>query len=97
MKTKSEPDKVLSKIFGSISRARILELLCTNLGRSFYQREIMFEIGLSLQPVQRELINLSELGIIEKKETKNRAYYQINPKSPFFKPLRGMIGSISEA
>jgi predicted transcriptional regulator len=43
------------------------------------------------------LINLSELGIIEKKETKNRAYYQINPKSPFFKPLREMIGSISEA
>ena len=75
------------KLFGSVSRARILELLLPNSGRTFYQREIMFETGLSLQPTQRELANLLDLGIVKKRETRNRVYYEINTLSPFFKPL----------
>ena len=75
------------KLFGSVSRARILELLLSNSGRTFYQREIMFETGLSLQPTQRELANLLDLGIVKKRETRDRVYYEINTLSPFFKPL----------
>ena len=75
------------KLFGSGSRARILELLLSNSGRTFYQREIMFETGLSLQPAQRELANLLDLGIIKKRETPDRVYYEINTQSPFFEPL----------
>ena len=97
MRTKSNSQEVLAKFFGSVSRARILDLLSTNFGRSFYQREIMFETGLSLQPVQRELNNLVELGIIKKKETNHRVFYQIDVNSPFFKPLGDIIGSVSEA
>jgi predicted DNA-binding transcriptional regulator len=75
------------KLFGSVSRARILELLLSNSGRTFYQREIMFETGLSLQPTRRELANLLDLGIVKKRETRDRVYYEINTLSPFFKPL----------
>ena len=77
----------MTKLFGSVSRARILELLLSNSGRTFYQREIMFEAGLSLQPAQRELANLVDLGIVKKKETRDRVYYEINALSPFFEPL----------
>ena len=77
----------MTKLFGSVSRARILELLLSNFGRTFYQREIMFETGLSLQPTQRELANLIDLGIVKKRETRDRVYYEINTLSPFFKPL----------
>jgi DNA-binding IclR family transcriptional regulator len=38
----------------------------------------MHETGLSLQTVQRELENLSHLGILKKRETKGRVYYQTN-------------------
>jgi hypothetical protein len=62
----------LAKLFGSISRARILSFLLANSGMNFYQREIMFETGLSLHPTQRELENLVDLEIVH---------------SPFFKPL----------
>jgi predicted transcriptional regulator len=79
--------EVLTKLFGSASRARILELLLSNSGRTFYQREIMFETGLSLQPTQRELANLLDLGIVKKRETRDRVYYEIDTLSPFFKPL----------
>ena len=87
MKSKTNPGEVLSRLFGSGSRARILELLLSNSGRAFYQREIMLEAGLSLQPAQRELANLLDLGIVKKKETRDRVYYEINALSPFFKPL----------
>ncbi len=87
MKSKTNPGEVLTKLFGSVSRTRILELLLPNSGRTFYQREIMFETGLSLQPTQRELANLLDLGIVKKRETRDRVYYEINTLSPFFKPL----------
>jgi len=47
----------------------------------------MYEAGLSLQPTQRELNNLLDLGIIRKRETHDKVYYEIDPHSPFFKPL----------
>lgn len=82
-----DPDEILTRLFGSASRARIIELLTSQPGRTFYQREIMYETGLSLHPTQRELKNLLDLDIIKKKETKDRVYYEINAHSPFFKPL----------
>jgi predicted transcriptional regulator len=51
------------------------------------RREIMYETGLSLQTVQRELSNLVELEILKKRETNARVYYRINTSSSLFKPL----------
>ncbi len=86
-KVQVDLEDMLAKLFGSVSRARILSFLLANSGMNFYQREIMFETGLSLQPVQRELGNLVDLGIVNKKQTHNRVYYEINTLSPLFKPL----------
>jgi predicted transcriptional regulator len=89
-----DPEEILSRLFGSVSRARILELLIWQTGRVFYQREIMYETGLSLQPTQRELKNLFDLGIIKRRETADKVYYEIDPLSPFFKPLCEICGSV---
>jgi predicted DNA-binding transcriptional regulator len=72
MKIKPEKEERVVKLFGSVSRARILSLLVAHAGRSFYQREIMYETDLSLRPVQRELMNLLALGIIGKQMANNR-------------------------
>jgi predicted transcriptional regulator len=88
-----DPDEILARLFGSVSRARILELLASQAGRVFYQREIMYEAGLSLQPTQRELQNLLDLGIIKKRETGDKVYYEMDPLSPFFEPLREICKS----
>ena len=82
-----DPEEILTRLFGSVSRARILEFLLSHAGRTFYQREIMFETGLTLHPAQRELKNLYDLGIIKKRETLDKVYYEIDPLSPFFRPL----------
>ncbi len=93
----AHPEEMLIKLFGSTSRARILVLFFSKSGQAYYQREIVFETGLSLQAVQRELVNLTELGILLKKETNARAYYQLNSASPFFKPLEGICRSIRKS
>jgi predicted transcriptional regulator len=92
MKDPSDQERVLTKLFGSVSRARILALLISRAGQQLYQREIMYQIGFPLQPVQRELQNLLDLGIVKKISTLNRVYYEINRSSPFFKPLREICG-----
>ena len=74
-KGEADPEQILNKLFGSVTRARILCLLYTFPGQSFYQREIMYETGLSLQTVQRELTNLVDLGIVKKHEMNARFYY----------------------
>ena len=93
MATVSDSDEILARLFGSVSRARILEFLVSQAGRAFYQREIMYETGLTLQPTQRELKNLFDLGIIKRRETADKVYYEIDSLSPFFKPLCEICGS----
>jgi len=100
MKKKADPQESLVKLFGSVSRARILEFLYAFSGQSFYQREIVFETGLALRAAQRELDNLAALGIVKMERTRSRVYYEINRSSPLFKPLReiclGFQGVISQ-
>jgi len=96
MKKKSDLEGNLVRFFGSTSRARILLFLYAHVGRTFYQREIMFETGLSLQTTQRELGNLADLGILKKQETSHKVYYQVNSASPLFKPLKEICSLSSE-
>jgi predicted transcriptional regulator len=88
MKNRDHTEEMAVKLFGSTSRPRILSLLLNHPQQTFYQREIMYETGLSLQTVQRELENLSRLRILKKRETKGRVYYQTNTTSPWFRPLK---------
>jgi predicted transcriptional regulator len=94
MKNGIESKEVLTKLFGSLSRARILGFLYGHAGQSFYQREIMYETGLSLQTVQRELNNLVDLEIVKKRETNARVYYEINASSPFFAPFQKICNMV---
>ena len=91
MKKGRDSEEFLIRLFGSGSRARILSFLYGHAGRSFYQREIMYETGLSLRPVQRELGNLVALGIVKRQEARNRVYYEVNCGSLLFNPLREIL------
>jgi predicted transcriptional regulator len=88
MKNRDHMEKMMIRLFGSTARPRILGLLLGRPQQTFYQREIMYETGLSLQAVQRELENLIRLGILKKRETKARVYYQIDVTSQWFRPLK---------
>jgi predicted transcriptional regulator len=96
MKNRSKPKEVLTRLFGSTSRVRVLALLMDRQGQQLYQREIMYEIDFPLQPVQRELQNLVDLGIVKEVRTRNRVYYEINTSSLFYQPLKVICGLMME-
>ncbi len=54
-------------------------------------RQIVRTIGLGLGPVQREIKQLTEAGVIRRSESGHQVYYQANPDSPLFKDLKSLI------
>jgi len=52
----------------------------------------MYETGLALRAVQRELQNLASLGIVKIQNTRNRVYYEIDHDSPLFGPFKEICG-----
>ena len=73
----------LEKLFGSKTRAKLLNLFFENSGKSYYVREITRVIDEQINSVRRELINLDSIGIIKNETFDNKIYYSANMKHPF--------------
>ncbi len=77
----------VEKLFGSKTRAKLLQLFFENPEKSFYVREMTRVIDEQINSVRRELINLENIGIIKNETFDNKIYYSANSKHPFTKPL----------
>ena len=75
------------KLFGSKTRAKLLNLFFENPEKSFYVREMTRVIDEQINSVRRELLNLESIGIIKNETFDNRIYYSANAKHPFTRPL----------
>ena len=69
----------VEKLFGSKTRAKLLQLFFENPTKSFYVREMTRVIG--------ELLNLESVGVIKNETFDNKIYYSANRKHPFYRPL----------
>lgn len=75
------------KLFGSKTRAKLLQLFFENPEKSFYVREMTRVIDEQINSVRRELLNLENIGIIKNETFDNKVYYSANSKHPFTRPL----------
>ena len=75
------------KLFGSKTRAKLLQLFFENPAKSFYVREMTRVIEEQINSVRRELNNLESIGIIKSETYDNKIYYSANVKHPFTRPL----------
>ena len=75
------------KLFGSKTRAKLLQLFFENPEKSFYVREMTRVIDEQINSVRRELNNLEGIGIIKSETFDNKIYYSANGKHPFTRPL----------
>ena len=75
------------KLFGSKTRAKLLQLFFSNPEKSFYVREMTRVIDEQINSVRRELNNLDGIGIIKSETFDNKIYYSANSKHPFTRPL----------
>jgi uncharacterized protein len=77
-------------LFGR-TRGAILALLYGRVDQSFYTREIAREVDASVGAVQRELENLSKVGLILRKSVGNQVFYQANRDAPTFSEMRALV------
>ncbi len=75
------------KLFGSKTRAKLLNLFFENPEKSFYVREMTRVIDEQINSVRRELLNLESIGVIKNETFDNKVYYSANTKHPFCRPL----------
>lgn len=96
-------ENVLSKLFGSNSRVKILKLFLLNPKQKFYVREVARNLDLQLNSVHRELANLLEIGLIVSREDdtvaekgakvakQDKKYYQVNESFVFYNELKALL------
>ena len=77
----------IEKLFGSKTRAKLLQLFLTSPRKSFYVREITRVIEEQINSVRRELTNLESIGVIKNETYDNKVYYSANQQHPFCRPL----------
>jgi predicted nucleotidyltransferase len=81
-------------LFGKTRRA-VLSLLYDHADDAFYLRQIVRATGAGLGPVQREMKQLVDAGIINRTVRGKQVFYQANPESPIFAELKSLIDRIS--
>ena len=78
-----ETNTPVEKLFGSKTRAKLLQLFFGNPTKSFYIREMTRVIDEQINSVRRELSNLESIGIIKNESFDNKVYYSANTKHPY--------------
>ena len=77
-------------LFGR-TRGAILALLYGQSDQSFYTRQIAREVDFSVGAVQRELENLSKVGLIVRNSIGSQVFYQANRDAPIFQEMRALV------
>ena len=90
MSTSLVNNGLATTLFGKARRA-VLSLLYGHAEEAFYLRQIARATGIGLGPVQRELKQLTDSGIIQRMERGKQVYYQANIKCPIFAELKSVI------
>ena len=73
----------VEKLFGSRTRAKLLNLFFSNPDKSYYVRESARVIDEQVNSVRQELSNLESVGVIRNETYDNKTYYGANLKHPF--------------
>jgi len=82
---------MLEILFSSKTRVEVLKLFLFNPQNSFYQRQISLLTHQPIRGVQREVIKLEKIGLIEKSVNGNRIYYKANRNCSIFEPLQELF------
>src|SRR3981081_1128086 len=77
-------------LFGR-TRGAILALLYGHADQSFYTRQIAREVDASVGAVQRELENLSKVGLIVRTSLGSQVFYQPNRAASLFREMQSLV------
>ena len=82
---------MLTKLFGSEARVKVLSLFMLNAGSEYYLREIAQRTGLAVRSVQRAVEDLCEIQILGREKRGNSIYFRLNGQNPIVADLKGVF------
>jgi len=77
-------------LFGQ-TRGAILALLYGHPDLSFYTRQIARKVDISVGAVQRELENLSKVGLVVRNSVGSQIFYRANRDAPIFREMQALV------
>jgi len=77
-------------LFGR-TRGAILALLYGRTDQTFYTRQIAREVAASVGAVQRELENLTKVGLVVRTSLGSQVFYQANRDAPIFSEMHSLV------
>jgi len=83
-------DILSSTLFGR-TRGALLAVLYGHVGESFYLRQLARRTDIALGPVQREIRQLFDAGLVKKETRGNQTLYTANPASPIFAEIKSLV------
>jgi hypothetical protein len=86
---------MLSSLFGSPARVKILSAFLTKPDEKYYLRQLARDLELQVNSVRREIINLEEIGLIipiaGETKAKEKKYYTINKGFLLFPEMKALF------
>lgn len=82
---------ILSETLFGQTRGAVLSVLYGHVGEAFYLRQLARLTDIALGPVQREIRQLVEAGIVVRKTVGSQTLYSSNRKSPVFREIRNLV------
>jgi len=82
---------VLSDTLFGRTRGAVLSVLYGRIGESFYLRELARRTSIALGPVQREVRQLVDAGLVTRKIVGGRTLYGANQESPVFTEIKSLV------
>ena len=86
--------EILSKLFGSEAKVKIIRLFLFNPEMVFTTTNIADRIQTDTSKVRRELGNLEKIGLIRKRIAKNKNGFALDPQFPYMIPLQNFLINI---
>jgi predicted nucleotidyltransferase len=82
---------ILSETLFGRTRGAVLSILYGHIGESFYLRQLARRTDIALGPVQREIRQLVDAGLVTRKTVGAQTLYSANQESPVFAEIKGLI------
>ena len=86
---------MLSQLFGSEARVKILNTFLTKPDGQYYLRQLARDLDLQVNSVRRELLNLEQLGLIipvvNETKSKEKKYYAVSRDFLLFNELKSLF------
>jgi uncharacterized protein len=82
---------ILSDTLFGRTRGAVLAVLYGHIGESFYLRQLSRRTGISLGPVQRELRQLVDAGLVTRETLGTHTLYSANQANPVFDEMRSLV------